>query len=207
MVTDKYQIVEEDYNNVDSNFHNSYNTIEEYASQVTNFLAELKNGQKLLNIGGTEAECSYFANAGLRVSNIDISKVMLDHIAQSDSRIKLIHANIKNYDRSSYNAVWACRSLIHIPPEDLLLVLKNIYNLLSPNGVFGCIMFTTEDLKPKEELIPEPHAKRKGIKYYRVLYSIDTLVEIFISAGFSITKQHDCADKDGESSVYFELAT
>lgn len=205
MSADKYKMVTEDYDNVDPSFHNSYDTTQEYASQFASFMSRVSDNQTILNIGGTVAECSHFADSGYKVTNLDLSQAILDHISKLDKRVELIRGNVKDYKGGTFDGIWACRSLIHIPPEDLGKTLKNIHTLLAPNGVFGCIMFTTNEEAPKEEYLPEPHAEKSSITYYRTLYSPTFLAKAFESAGFNVVKQEDCADKDGELSVYFEL--
>lgn len=206
MASNKYQIVEEDYNNVDLTFHNSYDTTKEYSKQIESFTKAFSQKQTILNIGGTVAECSYFADKGLQVTDIDISQAMLDHISESDDRIELVHGSIKDYGGKKFDCIWACRSLVHIPPEDFSLTLRNIRKLLAEGGVFGCVMFTTQGINPKEEYLPEPNTTQKNITYYRTLYSIDGLKSSFKELGFSISKQQTCVDKDGEPSIYFELS-
>jgi hypothetical protein len=85
------------------------------------------------------------------------------------------------------------------------VVLKNIYSLLADDGVFGCIMFTTDSTAPKEEYFPEPHTQKDGTMYYRVLYNPEGLVTIFESSGYRVFKKQMCTDKDGEHSLYLEL--
>lgn len=205
MSQNKYQLVEDDYNAVDLSFHNSYNTIDEYHDQVTSFLQATNQAASLLNIGGTVVECSYFADQHLDVTNIDLSQAMLDHISQLDDRINIEKGNIIDYEHAPFDAIWACRSLIHIPPEDFAQALKNIKHLLAKDGVFGCIFFTSsEDFK--EEYLDEPNTDEEGITYYRVLYNPDYLATQFTQSGFHILKQELCTDRDGEKSVYFELS-
>lgn len=204
MPPDEYTLVEKDYDSVNPHFHNSYDTVKEYATQVASFVKHFSSGKRLLNIGGTIAECSYFADFGFSVTNLDISRAMLEHIKRTDSRIGVMKGNIRDYTDQPFDAIWACRSLIHIPPRDFEVTLQNIYKLTAAGGVVGCIFFTCENDFLEEHLV-EQHAEEGGIVYYRVLYNPSYLADAFRSAGFMIAKQEECADKDGEKSVYFEL--
>ncbi len=145
----KYKLVQKDYNSVSLDFHNSYDSTKEFAKQIDEFLDKQKKGARLLNIGGTLAECQYFADLGMQVTNIDISRAMIRHIKRNDSRIDLRRSNISNFRDKQYDLIWACRSLIHIPPEDLKDVLTNILPLLNKDGTMGVFFFTS--LKEKEE--------------------------------------------------------
>ena len=63
MKTSKYAIVEEDYDNVNQSFHNSYDTTQEFSDQIQRFVSELPENAYILNIGGTVSECAYFLEA------------------------------------------------------------------------------------------------------------------------------------------------
>lgn len=205
MTTDKYSLVEQDYDAVDTFFHNSYNTIKEYKEQVESFLVRSSGNRLLLNIGGTLAECSHFADRSWNVTNIDLSQAMLDYIKVRDDRIDLEKTSIVGYEHMPFDAIWACRSLVHIPPEDINESLRNIKRLLNPGGTLGAIFFTTID-DYKEEFLDEPHTDKQGIVYYRVLYSTDYLRAAFEKQGFNVLKEDLCSDQDNEQSVYFELS-
>jgi cyclopropane fatty-acyl-phospholipid synthase-like methyltransferase len=203
----KYMLVENDYDNIDITFHNSYNSTAEFASQLTSFTSQLPKNATVLNVGGTLPECQYFINRGCSVTNIDISKAMLDYIAKHDPNITLVRQNIRDYHHKPFNAVWACRSLIHIPPDEIASVLSNIKSLLISGGLAGLIFFTSKDAGPEEQYQDEIHTNRSDIVYYRVLYSTATILSLVRSAGFEVRKLEECLDADREQLVYIELTT
>ncbi len=200
----KYLLVEEDYDNVNTQFHNQYDTTKEFKLQIDSFLRHLPTQGSILNIGGTLAECMYFLENGFSVTNIDISKTMLDHITRHDQRVKVIKANIRDFSGQKFDGIWACRSLIHIPPTDLGKVLANISNLIDPNGLAGMTLFTTAEGNFTEQQVPEPNSNKEGITYYRTLYSKEYLATAIKGAGLKIIKSEDCFDMDSEEAVYIE---
>lgn len=204
MSANTYNIIQEDYDHVDQSFHNSYDSVTEFAAILPSFVGELKPGSKLLNVGGTLAECRYFLQQGYQVTNIDISQVMLDHITQHEPGVEVLQHNISQQLGQTFDAIWACRSLIHIPPADIDLALRNLRSSLQLGGVLGVILFTTDQAKITEEKLPEQHTNKPGTVYYRVLYPTSIIKAKIQQAGFTITKTEPCQDKDGDKAVYIQ---
>ncbi len=198
-----YQTVEEDYDNVDLTFHNKYDSTEEFKQEVELFKSKLKSKARILNVGGTAAECNYFLSNGHPVDDIDVSQAMLDYIKSNSKETTTIKGNVKNYKTDKpYKGIWACRSLIHIPPKDLTKTLENIHALLSNDGFFGAIFFSSELSRIEEEKIPEPHTEKENINYYRALYPKDVLLELYRKAGFAPMYVNECEDKDGDKCIF-----
>lgn len=203
----KYRLVQEDYDSVDISFQNSYDSTREFGTQVASFLSHIPGGGNILNVGGTLKECSYFADKSLIVTNLDVSQKMLDAVAQ-DPRITNLNGNIvsfQNYDlKQGFDGVWACRSLIHIPPSDIDLVLKNIHAQLAKGGVLGAVFFTSAKDTVEEEYTPEVHTQAQDITYYRVLYAIEEIRNRFTEQDFSVLKVDQTEDLDNEKVIYIE---
>ncbi len=200
----KYDLVRDDYDNVDAGFHNSYDSTQEFSAAVASFCSRLSAGSAILNVGGTASECNYFLQQHLNVTNIDISQAMLDQIAKSKSQVKLVNSNIKDYVSPAFDGIWACRSLIHIPPQDINDALDNIRKLTKPSGVFGAIFFVSSTSQIIEEEQSEQHTTKVGIKYYRVLYPPAVIRSKIEQAGFSIVKLEEHLDQDEEPVIYIE---
>src|SRR5687767_11161084 len=161
-MNDKYSIVENDYDNVEQSFHNTYDTTKEFEDEIRSFASKLPKGARILNIGGTAIECEYFLKLGFTIENLDISQVMLDYIAEHSADTRVIKGNIKDFKSDEpYDAIWACRSLIHIPPKDLQVTLKNIFKLLKNSGFLGAVFFTSELSHIEEQEVPEEHADKE----------------------------------------------
>jgi cyclopropane fatty-acyl-phospholipid synthase-like methyltransferase len=201
---DKYYLVEEDYDNVEESFHNEYDSIREFSNQVASFIKDLKPGDILLNIGGTFAECRYFIEQGLNVTNLDISQAMNEYVRLHEPRVKVVKANIKDYSESGYQAVWACRSLIHIQPQDIDEVLARIHTNLNSGGILGSIFFISSSNEVVIDEKPEPHTNKPDTTYYCVLYPPDVIKNKIIKAGFTIQNTELCTDQDGDEAIYIE---
>ncbi len=199
----KYDLVAKDYDNVDSTFHNSYDTTTEFKEQIAMFASKVPAGSELLNIGGTVVECDYFSNNGFKVQDIDLSQQMVEYVSKQAKNTKAIKANIKDFSiESGFVSVWACRSLIHIPPKDLKATLKNIHKHLANNGFFGAVFFLSELNHPEEQEVPEEHTSKEGIVYYRVLYPKAILLDIYREVGLTPLYVEEVADKDGDKCIF-----
>jgi SAM-dependent methyltransferase len=208
-----YTQVEQEYDKTSKSFQESYNTISEFEPFVKGFISEVKQNfseeseLRLLNIGGTADECEHFINQGFQVDNIDISKKMLDFIKLKNLEVNLIHKNFTEFiTHQKYHAVWASRSLIHIPVVDFYNVLCKVNNMLHENGTFASVFFTTEqnDTGIDEKYVSYKDDEGDEYSYYRVDYNVEKLSNLFDSAGFVINNTSITQDQDNENVVYIQ---
>ncbi len=203
MNKDIYKTVEDDYDGIDRTFHASYDTTTEFEVEINSFVQSLSKNSKILSVGGVPVECNYFLDKGFQVDNVDISQAMLDELSEKSPQTKIIKQNIKTFlPEKFYDGVWACRSLIHIPPPDIEGALKNLQSILNRSGVVGAVFFKSSNKKIEEQELPEMNSAIKGLKYYRVLYSRDKLVELFKKAGFKHIRVKESADQDGDPTIF-----
>lgn len=203
MTKNIYSLVEDDYDNVDLSFHTSYDATREFKPQIEFYAGKLWHKAKLLNIGGTTDECNYFLSKAGEVDDVDLSQAMLDHITANSPKTTTHQGNIKTFKHPTrYDAIWACRSLIHIPPKDLPAVLKNIHTLLNNDGFFGAIFFSTELNHFIEEEKPEEHTQKPGTTYYRILYPKEILLDIYRRSGLTPMYVQECVDQDGDKCIF-----
>lgn len=199
-------MVEQDYDNLLPSVHGDYDATTEFRDAIELFAQRVPQNGRLLNVGGAAAECNYFLARGLDVDDVDLSQEMIDQVSKHSPKTKTIKRNIKFYTSSQlYDGIWACRSLIHIPPSDLLIVLKNLHALLKDDGRFGAVFFSTDRDHAVEEETPEKYASKEGIKYYRSLYPRDVLLDHYGKAGLTAVHVQEVEDVDGDEG-WFVLA-
>jgi SAM-dependent methyltransferase len=202
-----YQIVKDDYDNLESSYQISYNPTIEYRQQIDSFVNQVIKSDSMLLVGGITSEYKYFSEKGFDVTAVDISNFMLRLMTQKNHGAVTINENIKDFfPGKTYAGVWECRSLIHIPPSDINETLDHIRGLLSPKGIFGSIFFTSTSTSIEEQKLKEEHTKAENIWYYRVLYPKDMLQEIFEETKWNITKIEECFDADREKGIYIEAS-
>ena len=93
-------------------------------------------GKRVLDFGcGAGRDSKYFVKAGLDVVAIDGS-AELCQIAESYIGIPVQQMLFQELDdRSRYDGIWACSSILHLPKEELRSVLMKMLNALTDNGI------------------------------------------------------------------------
>ena len=98
------------------------------------------SGKRVLDLGcGFGEHCRLFVKNGAeKVVGIDISSRMLDVAKKENSDPKIVYINMpmENISRLNESFDVVVSSLAFHYVEDFVGVLKNIYNLLEPNGIF-----------------------------------------------------------------------
>ena len=95
-----------------------------------------KNGH-ILDAGcGSGRDAKMFKSLGYEVTAIDGS-VEMCKIASEFIGIDVIHMQFQEIDFvDEFDGIWASASLLHVPSDELDLVLDNLKNSLKNNGVF-----------------------------------------------------------------------
>lgn len=101
------------------------------------FLALVVKGGRILDAGcGGGRDTKAFANLGYDVTAFDASGEM----AVIASRLTGVPVTVMRFQEMSFNqefdGVWACASLLHVPPPDLANVIGRVERSLRANGVF-----------------------------------------------------------------------
>jgi SAM-dependent methyltransferase len=127
----------------------SYQATAEEFTRNTADLAPLESIQKLidllpphakiLDIGcGPGRDAKIFTEKGVSVLGIDFCENLLD-IAKAHAPLaefRLMDIETAAFPPSSFDGVWACCSLLHLPKSTLPAVLKNIHSFIKENGYF-----------------------------------------------------------------------
>ncbi|WP_409202796.1 class I SAM-dependent methyltransferase [Vibrio sp. SS-MA-C1-2] len=104
------------------------------------FLPHVPNNGTILDAGcGSGRDSKNFLNLGYQVTAFDASESLVKLASEylgltvSKSTFKTFSAKIASFD-----AIWACASLLHVPDKELPSVFLRLGKLLKPNGVFYC---------------------------------------------------------------------
>ena len=100
------------------------------------FINRLETGNFILDFGcGSGRDTKYFLEAGLRVDAIDGSEELCK-IASEYTGIEVKKMLFQELDRDGkYDGIWACSSILHLPKNDLKLVLRKINTALKKKGI------------------------------------------------------------------------
>lgn len=106
-------------------------------SQVQDkFLERLNVGDYILDFGcGSGRDTKYFLKKGMVVDAIDGS-VNLCKLASEYTGIKVQNILFQELDeQEKYDGIWACSSILHLPKEELSVVLDKMIAALKKNGI------------------------------------------------------------------------
>src|SRR5687768_11074319 len=121
-------------------------TMQEWkVGEHSSFLSALQraNKKKLLEIGaGTGRDSKYFQDQGFEVVCIDLSPTMIELCKQKGLTAYVMDMVNIDFPESSFDAVYALNSLLHLTKEEFPKVLHRINTLLSADrmvyiGIYG----------------------------------------------------------------------
>ena len=101
------------------------------------FVKLLPDNALILDAGcGSGRDTNAFLSMGFDVEAIDASEEMVRH-ATAYTGIEVKHQTFQDIDASdSYDAIWACASLLHVPQDQLLMVFSRLEKALKAGGVW-----------------------------------------------------------------------
>ena len=124
-----------DYYNQNADTFFSGTVSVDFTQTQNKFLNYLNPGDSILDFGcGSGRDTKYFLEAGMKVDAIDGSEEMC-RIASEYTGIKvqqMLFQKLDVYDQ--YDGIWACASILHLPKNDLKIVLKKMATALKKRG-------------------------------------------------------------------------
>lgn len=94
------------------------------------------SGKRVLDFGcGSGRDTKYFLEAGLDVVAIDGAEELCKS-ASAYTGIQVKHMMFQDLDEvDQYDGIWACSSILHLPKDELKIVLYKMINALRMNGI------------------------------------------------------------------------
>lgn len=189
---DKYKLVLEDYNAIAGWYNSTYDAAVEMKKYLNNFIKDLGVGQKILDAGCGPGKESGFLSPNYDVTAVDLSPNMIELVKKNFPLVRAQVGNITQlaFNNDSFDAIWTSRTIIHIPREDLGLVLQEFNRVLKKDGILGLVTLSPVDKSDhQEQFLPEEDGADDSGKltYYRNLYSYDLISAELTRAKFKIT--------------------
>ena len=101
------------------------------------FLSLLPPGASILDAGcGVGRDAKYFNEQGYAVTAFDASESMVRLATEELGYPALLLTFNEMTFEQEFDAVWACRSLLHVPYEEMRCAMENIHKALKPGGIF-----------------------------------------------------------------------
>ncbi len=188
------------YNKIAESYAKEFMSPSDY---INDFLSLVVKKGKILDIGcGVGIDANYMASKGFKVIGIDLSKEMLKLAKQKFPKIDFRLGDMRksSFKSNFFNGIFAAYSLIHLPKEDVLDVLKSLHKFLKIKGVIyiavhegkSSEIFVTGPLKPDE-------------KTFLDIFSFKELKELLEKAGFSIIRKYRREPKKKEEFDFVKL--
>ena len=100
------------------------------------FMSHLPEGARILDLGcGSGRDTLAFRDLGYDVVAVDGSEGMC-RVAERNTGMLVRRLMFSDLDyESEFDGVWACASLLHLPTDQLVEVMKKVRKALKPGGV------------------------------------------------------------------------
>ena len=97
---------------------------------------QLLNGKRILDFGcGSGRDTKYFLEAGFDVTATDGSEELCES-ASDYTGIQVKHMLFQDLNEVGYyNGIWACSSILHLPKDELRIVMNKMSEALKTNGI------------------------------------------------------------------------
>lgn len=176
-------LVKDDYNAIADVYDAAYGGIETYKPFADVFM-DILDGPRVVELGcGSGAMADYMCRNGCNVVGVDFSHNLLKIARNRYPYVDFIEADICDYlPPLKYDGLFTKDVLFHLPPKDMERVLRNIKNILKPNGVF-CIVMDMSNIEG-EQYFDEELDKRFKVYYNYV--SAETLKSMIEKAGLKV---------------------
>ena len=125
-----------DYYNQNADTFFSGTVSVDFTQTQNKFLNYLNPGDSILDFGcGSGRDTQYFLEAGMKVDAIDGSEEMC-RIASEYTGIEVQQMLFQELDvHDQYDGIWACASILHLPKNDLKIVLQKMAAALKKYGI------------------------------------------------------------------------
>lgn len=108
----------------------------DFSKTQNKFLSYLPDQASILDFGcGSGRDTKYFLEHHYQVSAMDGSKKICEE-ASKYTGIKVKQMLFEEFnEQNTYDGIWACASILHIPKKELLPLFKKIHQALKDNGM------------------------------------------------------------------------
>lgn len=162
-------------------YHEKYRTAS-VAEQFGDPFFDALSGDRVLDVGcGPGSDAAVFAGRGLDVVGMDVTQSFLT-AADEDVDGSFCRGDARHlpFATDSFDGVWACASLHHVPKAEVVDALAECRRVLTPDGAFFCSVKRGdgEGLEPDED-----HGS--GDDRFFAYYAGDEFADCLDSAGLA----------------------
>lgn len=188
----------------DENLKNTYNKIardwsgnhggdvwwRKYVEELSNLLPK---GAKVLDIGCAQGfKSNYLMLKGFDVTSIDFSEEMIKVARETYPTGKFQVFDLYDLENfpGKFDCVFSMAVLLHVPPEEIFQVMKNMSGKLNPGGL--CLVSVKGPMEGKKADVVKAH--EYGYEYERKFYyyTNEEIENYFKNAGFEVVLSDSC---------------
>lgn len=176
--------IKDTYNQIAKKYTKRYGYSPFLLKNVKKFSSKLAAGGRVLDLGcGSGRALKLFVEKGFTVVGVDFSDAMLGFAKKLVLGASLKKMDIRQleFPDASFDGIWSCFSLLHIPKRDIGTVLSGLRRVLKPGG----LLFVAVSLGNEEEGFEDEWLK-KGTKMFFYKMSKKGLVKHLKETRFSI---------------------
>lgn len=203
---DSYIAVKGIYNQIAEEYTRRYGYSPFLLKNVKKFSSKIAAGGRVLDLGcGSGRALKLFAEKGFTTVGIDFSDAMLQLAKKLVLGASLKKMDIRQleFPDASFDGIWSCFSLLHIPKRDIRTVFSGLRRVLKPGGV----LFVAVSLGNEEEGFEDEWLK-KGTKMFFYNMSKEGLVKHLEAARFSIEEigTEIDSEENGDNPILYAYA-
>ncbi len=162
---------------------------------ATRFLGRLGLGARVLDIGcGDGLHMTWMEGRGFQATGIDLSAGMLEQARARGVRGELLQMDMCHLTLppASFEGVWCCASLLHVPKAQAPLALEQMRCVLVPGGTL--YLGLQKGSGEKWEV-----TRFAGVERFFARYTPEEAEELLAQAGFSVDECHQDEAGPGRS--------
>lgn len=163
------------------------------------------SSHSILDIGtGTGRHCEIFASKGMNFTGIDLysSENWVDFKVKYEELVRFEHSSFQDWEiDDKYTAVLDNGCFHHQEPDEYLLYLKKIYQMLQPSGVLMLGLYTPNDENEESRL------NRMKSGKLRQFFNVNHISQLLVEAKFSVTLTKKIRVEDRDRYYLAVLAT
>lgn len=176
------------YDQVASWFAGEYSAMPQAVEDsAAHFLSLLPLGAHLLDCGcGHGRDMAWFEARAVTVTGIDLSPGMLAQAARK-VRGALLAMDMRSlsFPAGSFDGVWCCAALLHLPKGDVPAALREMRRVLKPNGAL--FIAVQQGIEEGWEL----GTGGQAVERYFARYSAGELEALLMQEGFEIQERRE----------------
>ncbi len=146
------------YDTIAQDWDRDHKADEWWKAEIERYLAHVPTGAHILDLGcGPGHKSAFFAARGYEVMGVDLSPQMIE-IARRDVKNVMFEV-LDMYElpviSRTFDSVFACASMLHIPKKDIVHILLSIAAILNPHGTCYVSVKEQREGNPEEETTRE----------------------------------------------------